>query len=90
MVSIFISLYPAPSSIAPIILGSIKRIKIRFKDPSEKILGFSFEMHIDSSIVRSYSAPYFKWSDTLVKNLQFDYTDGSFGTPINLGKEINT
>ena len=68
---------------------SIKRIKIRFKDPSEKILGFSFEMHIDSSIVRSYSAPYFKWSDTLVKNLQFDYTDGSFGISRNQHVMLN-
>lgn len=68
---------------------SIKRIKIRFKDPSEKILGFSFEMHIDSSIVRSYSAPFFKWSDTLVKNLQFDYTDGSFGISRNQHVMLN-
>ena len=68
---------------------SIKRIKIRFKDPSEKILGFSFEMHIDSSIVRSYSAPFFKWSDTLVNNLQFDYTDGSFGISRNQHVMLN-
>lgn len=57
---------------------SIKRINIRFKDPSEKILGLSFELHLDSSIVPTYSKPLFKWSDTLVKNLQFDYNDGSF------------
>jgi hypothetical protein len=62
---------------------SIKRINIRFKDPNEKILGFSFELHIDSSIVPSYLKPLFKWSDTLVKNLQFDYNDGSYGISRN-------
>ncbi len=64
-------------------ISSLKRIKIRFKNPNEKILGVSYEIHLDSSIIKTYFSSLFKWSDTLVKNLKFDYNDGSFGISRN-------
>ena len=58
---------------------SIKRINIRFKDPNEKILGFSYEINLDFSKINSFIPTQFNWSNTIARSLVFNFSDINSG-----------
>jgi hypothetical protein len=80
-----ILLTPSPINLS----RSYKRIYFTITHPSEKIIGLSYEIHFDSSVIKGYIKPEITWSNTQVKNLQFDYHDGSFGISRNQHVSFN-